>query len=193
MFMRRLRYWKESAIRSEALREEMELHLAEKAAELQEDGMTPECARAEARRRFGNIRLKHEESREIWMIRFWTELVQDVRYGLRTLVANKTFSAMAILSLALAIGANTAIYSFMDSILLRSLPVSDPDSLVVLNWRATAAGRESVMQRMSGSVHRDGSGFRAGIFRFRHSSFFRRTLMRFFLACSPTTLLARST
>ena len=59
-----------SARRSDGLREEMELHLAEKAAELQADGMTPERARAEARRRFGNVGLTHEESREIWMKRF---------------------------------------------------------------------------------------------------------------------------
>ena len=71
----------ESARRSEALREEMELHLAEKAAELQADGMTAERARAEARRRFGNVGLKHEESREIWMTRFLSELGQDIRYG----------------------------------------------------------------------------------------------------------------
>ncbi len=126
----------ESARRSEALREEMELHLAEKAAELQADGMTPECARAEARRRFGNVGLKHEESREIWMTRFWSELGQDVRYGCRTMTANKAFSALAVLSLALGIGANTAIYSLMESILLRSLPVADPESLVVLNWHS---------------------------------------------------------
>ena len=90
--LRRLRYWTESARRSESLHEEMELHLAEKAAELQADGMTPECARAEARLRFGNVGLKHEESREIWMTRFLSELGQDIRYGLRTLAANKTFS-----------------------------------------------------------------------------------------------------
>jgi macrolide transport system ATP-binding/permease protein len=132
--LRRLRYWIESAKRSEALREEMELHLAEKAAELQADGMTAERARAEARRRFGNVGLKHEESREIWMTRFWSELGQDVRYGCRTMTANKAFSALAVLLLALGIGANTAIYSFMESILLRSLPVADPESLVVLNW-----------------------------------------------------------
>jgi predicted permease len=126
----------ESARRSEALHEEMELHLAEKAAELQENGMTAEHARAEARRRFGNVGLKHEESREIWMTRFLSELGQDVRYGLRTMTANKAFSALAILLLALGIGANTAIYSFMESILLRSLPVADPESLVVLNWHS---------------------------------------------------------
>ncbi len=126
----------ESARRSKALHEEMELHLAEKAAELQADGMTPECASGEARRRFGNVGLKHEESREMWIKRFWSELGQDVRYGFRTMTANKAFSALAVLLLALGIGANTAIYSFMESILLRSLPVADPESLVVLNWHS---------------------------------------------------------
>src|SRR6202171_5985372 len=136
MWIRRLRYWIESAKRSEALREEMELHLAEKASELQADGMTAERAGAEARRRFGNVGLKHEESREIWMTRFCSELGQDVRYGCRTMTANKAFSALAVLSLALGIGANTTIYSFMASILLRSLPVADPESLLVLNWHS---------------------------------------------------------
>ena len=134
--LRQLRYWMDSASRSEALREEMELHLAEKAAELEADGMTPEGARAEARRRFGNVGLKQEESREIWMTRFWSELGQDIRYGCRTMIANKAFSALAVLSLALGIGANTAIYSLMESILLRSLPVADPASLVVLDWHS---------------------------------------------------------
>jgi len=133
---RRLKYWVENTSRSDALREEMELHLAEKAAELQADGMTAEQAQAEARRRFGNIALKHEESREIWMTRFLSELGQDVRYGCRTMVANKAFSALAVLLLALGIGANTAIYSLLESILLRSLPVADPESLVVLNWKS---------------------------------------------------------
>ncbi len=136
MLVRRLRYWMSSARRSEALREEMELHLAEKAFELQADGMTPERARAEARRRFGNVGLKHEESREIWMTRFWSELGQDVRYGFRTMIANKIFSALAVLLLALGVGANTAIYSLMEATLLRSLPVADPESLVVLNWQS---------------------------------------------------------
>ena len=136
MFIRRLRYWISSARRSEALREEMEFHLTEKAAELEADGMRPEHARTEARRRFGNVGLKHEEAQEIWIKRFWSELGQDVRYGCRTMLANKAFSALAVLLLALGIGANTAIYSFMESILLRSLPVADPGSLVVLNWHS---------------------------------------------------------
>ncbi len=114
----------------------MELHVAEKAAHLEAEGMTREHAQAEARRRFGNVGLKQEESREVWMTRFLSELGQDVRYGLRTMMANKAFSALAVLLLALGIGANTAIYSFMESILLRALPVADPEALVVLNWRS---------------------------------------------------------
>src|SRR5579864_520188 len=136
MLIRRLKYWMESARRSDALREEMQIHLAEKAAELEAEGLPPERARAEARRRFGNVGVIHEESREIWMTRFWSELGQDVRYGCRTMTANKAFSALAVLLLALGIGANTAIYSLMESILLRSLPVADPESLVVLNWHS---------------------------------------------------------
>src|SRR5258708_10270965 len=114
----------------------MEPPLAEKGAGLQAGGIAAGGAQAEARRGFGNVGLKHEESREIWMTRFWSELGQDVRYGFRTMMANKAFSAMAVLLLALGIGTNTAIYSFMESILLRSLPVADPESLVVLNWHS---------------------------------------------------------
>src|SRR6187549_1742019 len=114
----------------------MALHVAERAAQLQADGMTAQRARAEAHRRFGNAGLKHEESREIWMTQFLPELAQDIRYGFRTMAANKGFSALAVLSLALGIGANTAIYSLMESILMRSLPVIDPESLVVLNWHS---------------------------------------------------------
>jgi macrolide transport system ATP-binding/permease protein len=81
--------------------------------------------------------------------------VQDLRYALRTMINNCAFTALAALSLALGIGANTAIYSFLDSLLLRSLPVSDPASLVVLNWHAKAWRKDFVMQGMSGSVYDD--------------------------------------
>lgn len=136
MWKRRLKYWMERGRRSEALREEMELHLAERAAELEADGETAEEARMKARRRFGNVTLKREEAGEIWMTRFLPELAQDVRYGWRAMAANKAFSALVVLSLALGIGANTAIYSLMESILVRSLPVADAESLVVLNWQS---------------------------------------------------------
>ena len=69
-------------------------------------------------------------------IRFGEQFAQDVRYAFRTMAARPLFTVMAVLSLALGIGANTAIYSFMDSILMRAMPVRDPASLVVLNWHA---------------------------------------------------------
>jgi predicted permease len=133
-----------SAKRSEALREEMELHLAEKAAELEADGMTAEHARAEARRRFGNVVLKHEESREIWMSRFVSELGQDVRYGVRMLIRNPALTIVAVLTLALGVGANTAIFSIVDAVLLRSLPYRDPDRLVRVFFNEPGVGLRDV-------------------------------------------------
>src|ERR1700682_5346650 len=67
---------------------------------------------------------------------FWAPLVQDVRYAFRAMAGSKLFTSMAVLSLALGIGANTAIYSFMDAVMLRALPVKHPEQLVILNWRA---------------------------------------------------------
>src|SRR5438067_4566978 len=168
MLIRRLKYRMESARRSDALREEIELHLAEKAAELQADGMTAEGARAEARRRFGNAGQKQEESREIWMTRFLSELGQDIRYGCRTMTANKAFSALAVLSLALGIGANTAIFSLMESILLRSLPVADPESLMVLNWHSRPPQGGHVMHGLQGMFWPGDKGaLVSGIFPYR--------------------------
>src|ERR1700683_2892368 len=70
------------------------------------------------------------------MLHFWEALAQDARYAFRGMSGSKLFTGMAILSLALGIGANTAIYSFMDSVMFRALPVRHSEQLVILNWRA---------------------------------------------------------
>ncbi|MGH9720292.1 MAG: ABC transporter permease [Bryobacteraceae bacterium] len=94
---------------------------------------------------------------------FTEQLLQDLRYGLRSMGANRGFTAMAVLSLALGIGANAAIYSFMDAILMRALPVQDPESLVVLRWRAKE--RPSVVRSLSGTNYRDANiGYNSGNF-----------------------------
>jgi predicted permease len=72
----------------------------------------------------------------MWIRTFSAQLAQDLRYALRMMAGNPLFTAMAALSLALGIGANTAIFSFVDAILMRALPVQDPESLVMLHWRA---------------------------------------------------------
>lgn len=110
------------------LEEELRDHLSRK----QDEGATA----SEARRQFGNITSILEESRDMWRFTFIEQLGQDVRYALRSMAANRLFTLMVVTSLALGIGANTAIYSFMDAILVRALPVHNPEELVVLNWRA---------------------------------------------------------
>ena len=107
-----------------------------------------------------------EDTRAAWGWTIVEQLGQDVRYALRTMAANRLFTVLVVLSLGLGIGANTAIYSFVDAILLRSLPVSDPESLVVLNWHAKGE-RVPVMRSMSGSTWGDSaSGTTTGIFPF---------------------------
>jgi macrolide transport system ATP-binding/permease protein len=132
---RKVTWWVHRRRKEDELREELEFHLANEADERQADGLAEDEARWAARRDLGNVTLLREDTRTLWSWILLEQLAQDIRYGLRTMAANKTFSAMAILSLALGIGANTAIFSFMDSILLRSLPVPEPQSLVILSWR----------------------------------------------------------
>jgi macrolide transport system ATP-binding/permease protein len=132
-FFRRLHWLLQRRRREAELREELQFHLEEEAEQHQAEGLPEERARCAARRELGNLSLLQEDTRAVWGWTILEQLGQDLRYAFRTMSANRLFTILAITSLALGIGANTAIYSFMDSILLRSLPVSDPESLVVLN------------------------------------------------------------
>jgi predicted permease len=106
-----------------------------------------------AARRFGNVALLKEDCRTVWIGTFFTQLVQDARYALRMVRANRLFTGMAVVSLALGIGANTAIYSFMEAILLRSLPVSHPEELAALRWHAK--GPSPAVKGINGTMYRD--------------------------------------
>ena len=167
---RKFTWWLQRRRKEDELREELQFHLEQEAGERRADGLPEDQAKWAARRDLGNVTLLQENTRSLWSWILLEQLVQDVRYGLRAMFKNRLFTALAALSLALGIGANTAIYSFMDSILLRSLPVSDPASLVVVKWqrRPTAPGtsNESVMRSMDGRTYRDPSGITSGIFPF---------------------------
>src|SRR5262249_39370527 len=164
-FSRKLRWLMHRRDKEAELREELQFHLAEEAAEREGAGLGEEDAWRAARRELGNRTLVEENTRAAWGWTLAEQLGQDLRYAFRTMAANRLFTILAVASLALGIGANTAIYSFMDAILLRSLPVSDAQSLVVLNWHAKASRRDFVMHSMSGSTWGDvKSGETSGIF-----------------------------
>src|SRR5258707_4404418 len=101
-----------------------------------ERGMAPEEARYAAVRKFGNVMRVKEETREVWSFVWLEQLLQDIQFGFRMLRKFSGFAAVAILTLALGIGANTAIFSLIDAVMLRSLPVENPSQLVLLKWGA---------------------------------------------------------
>jgi macrolide transport system ATP-binding/permease protein len=108
----------------------------------------------------------------MWLGTFLEQLAQDIRYALRAMAGNKLFSAMAILSLALGIGANTAIYSFMDAIMLRAMPVRNPGELVILNWHAKG-DRLPVKHEQHGSGYLERGGLTEPVFPYRAYEFLR--------------------
>jgi predicted permease len=115
---------------------EIESHIRLETDRFISEGMTADQARVAARRAFGNIGVTRERFYESQRWMWWDELRRDLRYGLRSLAKAPSFTAAAALTIALGVGANTAVFSLMDAVLLRPLPVADPSSLVFL----TAAG-----------------------------------------------------
>ena len=110
--------------------EEIHQHLGEKVEELVAGGMPRKDAESAARRAFGNVMLVEEEGRETWRWGFLEDFFTDVRFGLRTLRKAPGFTAVAVVILALGIGGNAAIFSIVDSVLLRPLPYRDASRLV---------------------------------------------------------------
>ena len=141
-FSRRARY--------NELAESIRDHLQEKAEELMEDGLSREEAMHRVRREFGNATLIEERSREVWQWPRVESVWRDGKHAVRQLGHSSGFTATVILTLALSIGANTAIFSIVDTLLLKSLPYAHPERLATIFARTTGSESSDARRNIDG-------------------------------------------
>ena len=146
---------------------EMQFHLAERADDLVAGGMKPDAAQREARRRFGSLAYQTEQTRARDLFSWLDALTADLRYATRSLKSAPAFAVVAILSLALGIGANTAIFSIINAVMLKSLPVSHPEELVAVVRNTN----ENVYTNPLWEAIRDRQDMFSGIFAFGSANF----------------------
>src|SRR3989442_1535553 len=166
--IRRLLYFVRQRELEADLAEEMRFHREMKQRELERDGMSQAEAARAAGREIGNVTLAREDARAVWIWPWLESVWQDLRIGMRTLAKHPGFTTVAVLTMALGIGANTAIFSLLDASLFRVLRVKDPQQLFFLYDVLRTAGRPMV-------------------FRFRHSRGFAITTVHSRASSRTTT------
>src|SRR5262245_1250273 len=132
-FLRRVRgLWRSETIHQE-ITDELQFHIDMRVEENIRRGMSPDEARRDAERNFGNLTRIKEQGYDVRGGRWLETVWQDLRYDARALIKNPLFTFVAVLTLALGIGANTAIFSLLDTVLLKMLPVEKPEQLFFIN------------------------------------------------------------
>jgi predicted permease len=132
LFTRLRNLWKKDAL-DQNLDDELRAHIEMRADDGVASGLSPRDARFDAQKRFGNVTLMKERTRDMDLIAWLESVWQDIRFGARSLRKSPAFTSVAILTLALGIGANTAIFSLFDAVLLESLPVREPARLALFS------------------------------------------------------------
>ena len=139
--------------RDDDLRDELRAHVEMAAADRIDRGEPPADARAKARRDLGNLGQIQEAARDVWGGRWLLQAVQDLRYAGRVFRRNPGFALVAVLSLTLGIGANTALFEVINAVRLRSLPVADPGSLLEVRLASMDGARGNVQSRYAAVTH----------------------------------------
>jgi predicted permease len=145
-FLGRLRFLLQRRTLAQNLQEEMNLHLDLKVQEHIAAGMSPEKAKRQAQLDFGNVALVAEQSRERWGFPLLESTLQDLCYGVRQFAKHPGFTTVVVLTLALGIGANSAIFSVVNAYLLKSLPVTKPEELVRIGIRPSGGFEQKVYE-----------------------------------------------
>ena len=163
--------WPARNRRNDELQEEIQAHLKLAEREALESGRTRKEAQSAARREFGNVSIAEETTRDMWAARWLSDFFQDLRYAVRTLRQKPGFATVALLTLALGIGATTVMFTLISGVLLKPLPYPQPDTLVAVNghtdtWNAEIFGQQNVaypdfldLQRASYSLDLAGALF----------------------------------
>ncbi|HEV3057633.1 MAG TPA: ABC transporter permease [Vicinamibacterales bacterium] len=132
--MRLLNWLRRGALEHD-LERELQYHLQRRVADLTQSGLSESDARARAAREIGGLAQVREEVRDVWLTRWLRDFAYDLRFSARSVLHTPSFTATAVLSLALGIGATTAICSLVDQVILHELPVRDPGRLVLIDWK----------------------------------------------------------
>src|ERR1700704_6497794 len=141
--MKRILNWFRLRTLESGLDRELQYHIDRRVSDLVRSGLPEREARRQAMLELGGLTQVQEEVRDVWLSRWLRDFAYDLRFSARSFLRNPSFSATAVLSLALGIGATTALYSLVDQVILHALPVRQPERLVLIDWKGDQAANNA--------------------------------------------------